>query len=74
MKGSIKYIIAILIVIPFIAFLKHQQSRAESEASQKFVDEINAEIDRRDAELQPLIERNKKINTLNKISDATNTL
>jgi c-di-AMP phosphodiesterase-like protein len=61
MNNSRKYIVAALIAISMITFLNYQQSRAESEASQKFVDEINAEVNRRDEELQPLIERNKRL-------------
>jgi hypothetical protein len=57
-----KYCLAALVIIPFISFLHYQQLCAEAEASQKFVDDINAEIDRRDAELQPLIKSNAALN------------
>ncbi len=33
----------------------------------KWVDEVNAELERRDAELQPLIERNKRLNATNAV-------
>ena len=68
MKKLTQYIIAALIVIPLITFLKYKQLQAEAQVSQKFVDEINLEMDRRDAELQPLIERNKKLNDQSQIN------
>lgn len=64
-----KYCLAAFVIIPLIYFLNYQQLRAEADASQKFVDEINAEIDRIDAELQPFIERNIALNASRKLDD-----
>lgn len=68
MKNLTQYIIAALIVIPLITFLKYQQVQADAQASKNFVDEMNLEMDRRDAELQPLIERNKKLNDQSQVN------
>ena len=61
MKNLTQCIIAALILIPLITCLRYQQVQAEDQASKRFVNELNSEMDRRDTELQPLIERNKKL-------------
>jgi hypothetical protein len=69
MNSLKKYCLASFVIIPLIYFQNYQQLRAEADASQKFVDEINAEIDRRDAELQPFIDRNIALNASRKLDD-----
>jgi len=61
MKNLTQYIIAALVAMSLITFLKFHQLQAEAQASKRFVYEVDSEMERRDAELQPLIERNKKL-------------
>lgn len=64
---KIRRLIVFTGVVVIVAVLSnHAAITAQRETDDsKWVDEVNAELERRDAELQPLIERNKRLNATN---------
>ena len=72
MKVSKKYFVAVTLLVALIILLKYQSSWEEGEVSQGFIDNINAQSENLEVELQPLIERNKKLNQRH--TDESNSL